>query len=371
MFTRRLPITDTRISHLSFVRITTIGFLVVALGACGNASPSSDAPRSAPPLEFELSAAPIDLTDISAQYAENVRYGPAERNLFDIYIPDCAAPTPLLIYIHGGGFGGGDKQASVDADAIRDSLRACVAHAAINYTLLDVPGPGESLESAASQGGVLSSLRAAARALQFMRYHFESFNLDPEAIALYGESAGAGISLWLGTHDDLADPQNADPVLRESTRVKAVGALSTQATLDMIAWGPILQPVTERYDDLFGGTDVLTITAALDVTNYLLTFLGVARVEDLFSSAGEEYRADVDMLALMDAGDAPIFVHNFTASIDIPLNLFLHHGLHALAVKNRADEVGLHSVAYVDDPEFDLQDPSGEDLHSFLMRHIR
>ena len=37
----------------------------------------------------------------------------------------------------------------------------------------------------------------------------------------------------------------------------------------------------------------------------------------------------------------------------------------------RADEVGLHSVAYVDDEEYLLADPSGEGLTSFLLRHIR
>ncbi|MDP6028623.1 MAG: hypothetical protein QF358_01760 [Arenicellales bacterium] len=40
-------------------------------------------------------------------------------------------------------------------------------------------------------------------------------------------------------------------------------------------------------------------------------------------------------------------------------------------MKNRADEVGLHSVTYVEDPIFGLEDPSGEGLVSFLTRHIR
>ncbi|MDX1736561.1 MAG: hypothetical protein R3228_19435, partial [Halioglobus sp.] len=217
------------------------------------------------------------------------------------------------------------------------------------------------------------SLRDTARALQFMRYHYQSLNLDPENVALYGGSAGAGASLWLGTHDDMADPDNEDPVLRESTRVKAVAALATQATYDLLLWEEILLPVTEPFAAALGGTDVVSIAQGLGVTNYLFTFLGVGSVEDIRSAENAAYRADVDMLALMDAGDAPIYVHNFDTGFDDLLNMFLHHGVHAHAVKDRADAVGLHSVAYVedDDPRFVLQDPSGEDFPSFLLRHIR
>lgn len=33
------------------------------------------------------------------------------------------------------------------------------------------------------------------------------------------------------------------------------------------------------------------------------------------------------------------------------------------------DEVGLESVAYIEDPAYAFIDPSGEDLTSFLLRH--
>jgi len=97
----------------------------------------------------------------------------------------------------------------------------------------------------------------------------------------------------------------------------------------------------------------------------------VASIAEITSPENEAYRANVDMLALMDAGDTPIYVQNFQVGFDDLLNVFLHHGLHALAVKARADEVGLHSVAYSEDPDYLLEDPSGEDLVSFLLRHIR
>lgn len=359
----------------TFFRLILIS-IFLALGACSDGS--SDAITGGqngdvrPALTLNDTAPPIALNGTAARFIADLAYGSGERNVLDIYLPDCDEPTPLVIYIHGGGFTGGDKAGSHQQNQanIQRFLQECVAFATINYFLLSVPSEEGDLEASAAQGGVLTSLQDAARALQFMRYHFESLNLDIDNVAAYGGSAGAGASLWLGNHDDMADPQNPDPVLRESTRLKAVGAIATQSTYNLLAWEDILRPVTEPFEAILGGTDIPSVASGVGAANYLLAFLGVSSVDAIFSAENEAYRASVDMLALMDASDAPIFVHNFDTGFDDLLNLFLHHGLHAIAVKNRADEVGLHSVAYVDDPDYDLQDPSGEDLASFLLRHI-
>jgi hypothetical protein len=150
-----------------------------------------------------------------------------------------------------------------------------------------------------------------------------------------------------------------------------VGLLATQATYDLLDWEAILLPITEPFAGVLGGTDLPTLAAAVGATNYLLTFLGITSVDQLESAKLAAYRANIDMLELMDSGDAPIYVQNFATSLDDLMNVFLHHALHALAVKARADEVGLESVAYSTDPSYPLADPSGEDLVSFLSRHIR
>lgn len=349
--------------------------LAFTLAACSDGSSRSPAPteETRPALELSFSEAPIALPGITADFAADVSYGDAERNLFDIYLPDCDDPTPLVIFIHGGGFTGGDKSSAHEnfADDIREFLQSCVAYATVSYTLLDVPEEGGDMETAATQGGVLTSMTDSARALQFMRYHFESLNIDAENVALYGVSAGAGTSLWLGTHDELADPENEDHVLRESTRVKAVGALHTQATYDVLDWEEILLPVTEPLVPVLGGTDIVTVADAVGATNFLLTGMGVASIDELYAADSEEYRANIDMLELMDSGDAPIYTHNYETGLDDALNAVLHHALHALAVKDRADEVGLESVAYSEDPAYPLEDPTGYDLVTFFMGHIR
>jgi len=204
---------------------------LLLLTACSNSSDSPEDPR--PSLALSVAPAPIDLSGISARFSPDVPYGPYERNLFDIFLPDCEEPTPLIIYIHGGGFTGGNKE-RYSEEQIRDVLQQCIAWATIGYRLLpprsDVPhSPGTENER-----GVIVSLSDAARALQFMRYHYQSLNLDPQNVAAWGRSAGAGTALWLGTRDDMADPGNTGPVLRESTRIKAAGALATQSTYDIL-----------------------------------------------------------------------------------------------------------------------------------------
>ena len=42
----------------------------------------------------------------------NVKYGPHERNVLDVWLAESDKPTPVLVSIHGGGFQGGDKSVS-------------------------------------------------------------------------------------------------------------------------------------------------------------------------------------------------------------------------------------------------------------------
>lgn len=340
----------------------------------GDGSIDTDSPlEGSSPLSLNFTEPPIELFDAAADYASDVAYGDGPLERFDIFLPKCNGPTPLIIFIHGYGFVGGDKNnAYEDSEIIRKILRSCIAYATVNYVLLNIPSTDEEMDSIIGQGGLLTSLRGIARSLQFMRYHHESLNLEPEDVALYGISAGGGASLWLGTHDDLANPLSKDPVFHESTRVKAVGAISTQSTYDVLRWESILSPIATRLATMISGHDVPSVAKALGKESYLLTAMGIARVEDLYTSENEVYRSSIDMLELMDAGDAPIFANNYdNGGFDDPFNLILHHGLHALALKERADEVGLESVIYAEDREFRYEDPSGEDLVSFLTRHIQ
>jgi len=60
------------------------------------------------------------------------------------------------------------------------------------------------------------------RAVRFVRRHSAEYGVDPGRLGVTGASAGAHLSLMLGTHGGPGDPRAADPVDRESSRVQAV-----------------------------------------------------------------------------------------------------------------------------------------------------
>jgi acetyl esterase len=148
----------------------------------------------------------------------DAKYGPHERNVLDLWKAKSDAPAPLVVFIHGGGFRGGDKS-NLAPGLLARCREAGLAVAAINYRLSQhAPFPAPMLDS--------------ARAVQFLRSHAADWHLDPKRVAATGGSAGAGISLWLGFHDDLADPASADPVARQSTRLSCMAVLGAQSSYD-------------------------------------------------------------------------------------------------------------------------------------------
>jgi carboxylesterase type B len=68
---------------------------------------------------------------------ENEKYGPHERNTFDIWLAKSKQPTPLVIYIHGGGFTGGDKSKYFQSEDVVRFLESGISVATINYRFMN------------------------------------------------------------------------------------------------------------------------------------------------------------------------------------------------------------------------------------------
>lgn len=157
------------------------------------------------------------------------KYGPHERNVLDFWQAKSDKPTPLLFFIHGGGWMGGDKAGI----AVEPFLKEGISVVSINYRFIhqaqEVVPP------------VKAPLTDAARALQTVRSKAAEWNIDKTRIGASGGSAGACSSLWLAFHPDMADPKSDDPIARESTRLLTAAVNGPQTTLDpkqMKEWTP-------------------------------------------------------------------------------------------------------------------------------------
>ncbi len=152
----------------------------------------------------------------------DVRYGEHPRNLFDVYQVNADKPTPVVIYFHGGGFVAGDKANARRLPLTRTCRENGITVISANYRF--VKGPNSE--------PFPGSLHDGARAVQFARAHAQRWNIDPTKVVVSGGSAGGLMSVWLGVHDDLADPKSDDPVSRQSSRVLGVVGYGAQTTVD-------------------------------------------------------------------------------------------------------------------------------------------
>ncbi|MFK8018398.1 MAG: alpha/beta hydrolase fold domain-containing protein [Pseudomonadales bacterium] len=354
---------------ISYTRVSALVLLFSVLAACsggGSNTPVSNEqspatttpdpePTTVPTLALEFTEPPFDLQGNAAQYAADVSYGPDARNVFDIFLPESDAPTSLAIYIHGGGFDGGDKESAYSdgGDAIvRSLLERNIAFASINYRLL------EDMD----EDGVIKPMSDSQRALQFMRYHSASLNINKMSVGLLGGSAGAGTSLWLAFSDDRAIVDHEDPVLRESTRVQTAVAIETQGSYDLVRWE------TDIFQSF--GITLDLLSADPELAARILSFNGADSLADLYTEQGAAYRADVDMLALMSVDDPEFFVSNANHPGTLPASTsaLLHHPRHGQVLLERADAIGLSSVVYL--PTLGILHPSGEGPVDFLIRKL-
>jgi acetyl esterase/lipase len=253
---------------------------------------------------------------------ENVSYGPHERNVFDLWLAKSDKPTPLLIFIHGGGFVNGDKSGIRKNPAVAKSLAEGVSFASLNYRFRQ-------------HASIQDILRDAARAVQTIRSRAKEWNIDPDRIASYGGSAGAGTSLWLAFHDDLADPNASDPVLRQSSRLIAAGSLNGQATYDLREWTKVLGP--SEFDR--------------PVSEWQ-AFYGFQGEEDMKSQAADKVMKDCSMIGLISKDDPPVAVACSMADGAIKdRGHYLHHPKHSTSVAERCKENGVECLVVLADGE--------------------
>lgn len=130
----------------------------------------------------------LDLLDriyrlgIRGRVVRDVAYGPLAREKLDIWVPEGPGPHPVVVFLHGGGWNTGDRQAYGFAGrALTEKGFMAVLP---DYRL-------------APENPFPAFIEDGAAAVAWVRAHIAVHGGDPERITLSGHSAGAHISAML------------------------------------------------------------------------------------------------------------------------------------------------------------------------------
>lgn len=197
-------------------------FSVISL-ACGR-SAGATIPTPAAPRVEAATAQPPDLLpndeDPSVAMPQRERLQPSLMDVtycsmdgvdlkMDVYFPeDVSQPLPAVIYIHGGGWTSGDKQAGAGAPEIPTLVKAGFVAFSINYRL----APEYRFPA------MIEDVKCAIRSI---RAHATEYHVNPEHIGVFGGSAGGHLVSLLGTSDESAG-FDVGEYLEYSSRVQAV-----------------------------------------------------------------------------------------------------------------------------------------------------
>ena len=268
----------------------------------------SDSPETIVDLESILGVAQSDSPLGEGLFFEDINYGDGERQQLDILFPEETSPKGVVLFFHGGGFTGGDKEQAFD-ELLLETMQAIlddnIAIVSANYTLLTTP----------RNQGVISALEDGTLVIDFIQDRLADLNIPTNKIILAGTSAGAGIAQWNGFKNEI------------NTQVQGVLAIAAQSTYDLYEW-----------ENVFPG---FSLDDLRQMSPFLQTlFLGFY--------GGEPTQADLDAVDyrdFMDTTDPALYVYNFAGDElinsqgEIDFDVLYHSFRHSDYLRAKAIEV--------------------------------
>lgn len=218
----------------------TAGWLIAlgghSMGAAQTPAPPGAAVRIAVPIPpapvIQLPDKVEGLLDIT--YLERSGYRPLT---LDIYRQkDAKTRRPLVVYVHGGGFAAGSGRMSTASIARVDGFSALIA--ARGYTVASVE---YRLSAEAKYPAQLQDVKAAIR---WLRANKGKYDIDPDRVAIFGDSVGGSLAALVGVTCDVREFQ-------ESIKAKATGGADLGKESDCV----------QAAIDWFGVTDMAQLDA--------------------------------------------------------------------------------------------------------------
>lgn len=168
-------------------------------------------------LTISLSAQPESIKSIFPEgttFHQNIPYAndTLRKHLLDIYLPPNAKPnTPVVIWVHGGGWMVNDKYA--DMSYMKSTIRSIIEN---GYALASIDYRHSTTKVFPAQ------IHDCIQAVEFLNNNAAKYNLDKNRFALMGFSAGGHLAslLALSLNNNVTDfyPSGKKP----SFRIKSV-----------------------------------------------------------------------------------------------------------------------------------------------------
>lgn len=154
----------------------------------------------------------------------DLKYGPAERNLLDIFMPqNLTSGRPVLIFVHGGAFVGGNKRRTPDSPFYDNIMLWAVKAGFIGVNITYRLAPQYPWPAGAED---------VAAAIQWVSKEIAERGGDPSRVYLVGHSAGAVHVASYLSHPEFYKVKNGG--------VK--GAIMMSGIYDLTAAAPLTDP---------------------------------------------------------------------------------------------------------------------------------
>jgi acetyl esterase/lipase len=153
----------------------------------------------------------------------------------DVYRSEEEGPNPVALWIHGGGFIGGDKGVGVN-EYFGELLEAGWDIVAVNYRLATPDG----------QNQWPTALHDVKSAVRWVKANAEAQDWDPEQVAAIGHSAGGNLAALLATtaNEPGLEPNDLpEPLRKVDSSVIAAISLRGVTDIGLYAQSPFGDPV--------------------------------------------------------------------------------------------------------------------------------
>lgn len=146
-------------------------------------------------------------------------------------------PVPAIVFLHGGGWGGGERKSMLGRSSLASQngyIGACVTYRLVGQA----PFPAQ--------------IQDVKRAIRYLRANASKYSIDPDRIGVWGCSAGGHLAAMAGLTEDIAEFEGEGDNPGVSSAVQMV--VDCYGPTDFETWGESIKKIAndEQVLKLFG-----------------------------------------------------------------------------------------------------------------------